>query len=1087
MKIIQLRFKNLNSLAGEWSIDFTATDYVDDGIFAISGPTGAGKSTILDAICLALYGRTPRLKTISKTANEIMSRQTGECFAEVVFETKSGRFRAFWSQRRARQKPDGLLQNPEHELSDTETNKILTSQLTTTANEIEKRTGMDYGRFVQSMMLAQGGFAAFLQATGNERAPVLEQITGTEIYSNLSRHVFERQKTEKAALENLKAENQGIILLSEEEEGIIMKSLEDQNNQKNELATNVEQLDTAIRWLKTIEILQKELEDISKEEIVITQEANQFMPQAEILKKALKALPLEGDYATLSGLRTQQNHDTEVRDGLVSQTNDLTEAVASAQSVFDTAEKQYSAAGKAREELLKITGQVRLLDQGIAQKGAIVKTIEAEINRLKGEKEIESKKRADAARMLEELKAESLDVANYLAKNQADAMLVTELTGIRATVSGLIVSRNAWITAQKQLDGTVKSLEIKTKEIEGIAKSLAAATLENQQDLKNIAKTEEDISVLLNGRTLESVGQRKDELLLYLAELKKIANFDVDRKLLEDGKPCPLCGSPSHPYAEGNIPVANEFELELADLILLLKNHAGLMTKLVKFQETEKKSVLLVNQINTQHALALEQKHSLEENRKNHASNVVRTGLTNQQSEEEVKRILAPFGITEIPAGESEINKMTGLLNDRKNGWLDKESRKTGIDLAITAKQAEIKQSDALIKAKETDIATKGNEGEGANDLLRKDILKRTALFGEKNAEDEETASLEKLKESEKIKEKAKGSLQESKQLLATNTTRITDLGMGIQTRQSDLLKSEKRFIAQLHKEGFADEGNFVLCKIPADQRTKLEAEQNLLLTRKTQLLARKSDKEQVLASETAKKLSKESPDVLSAKHEESKKALDELLKEIGALTQKLESNRQSKVRGAAIAVRIKKQTGVFDRWAALSSLIGSADGKKYRNFAQGLTLEIMVSFANHQLVKLSDRYLLARDREEPLELNVIDNYQAGEIRSTKNLSGGESFIVSLALALGLSRMSSRNVRVDSLFLDEGFGTLDEDTLETALSTLAGLKQDGKMIGVISHVGAMKERINTRITVQPIREGRSQLSGPGCSHVKTVP
>jgi len=238
---------------------------------------------------------------------------------------------------------------------------------------------------------------------------------------------------------------------------------------------------------------------------------------------------------------------------------------------------------------------------------------------------------------------------------------------------------------------------------------------------------------------------------------------------------------------------------------------------------------------------------------------------------------------------------------------------------------------------------------------------------------------------------------------------------------------------------------------------------------------------------ETGKKLSAESMDVLFTKREEEKKSLDELLKEIGALTQKLASNQQSKVRGAAIAVRIKKQSEIFDRWAALNSLIGSADGKKYRNFAQGLTLEIMVSFANQQLAKLSDRYLLARDKVEPLELNVIDNYQAGEIRSTKNLSGGESFIVSLALALGLSRMSSRNVRVDSLFLDEGFGTLDEDTLETALSTLAGLKQDGKMIGVISHVGAMKERINTRITVQPIREGRSQLSGPGCSNLKSVP
>jgi len=128
----------------------------------------------------------------------------------------------------------------------------------------------------------------------------------------------------------------------------------------------------------------------------------------------------------------------------------------------------------------------------------------------------------------------------------------------------------------------------------------------------------------------------------------------------------------------------------------------------------------------------------------------------------------------------------------------------------------------------------------------------------------------------------------------------------------------------------------------------------------------------------------------------------------------------------------------------------------------------------------MTDRYLLIRDDGQPLELNVVDNYQAGEIRSTRNLSGGESFIVSLALALGLSRMASRNVRVDSLFLDEGFGTLDEEALETALSTLAGLHQEGKLIGVISHVGALKERIPTRIEVVPVAGGRSAIRGPGC-------
>ena len=169
--------------------------------------------------------------------------------------------------------------------------------------------------------------------------------------------------------------------------------------------------------------------------------------------------------------------------------------------------------------------------------------------------------------------------------------------------------------------------------------------------------------------------------------------------------------------------------------------------------------------------------------------------------------------------------------------------------------------------------------------------------------------------------------------------------------------------------------------------------------------------------------------------------------------------------------------------WQQLNELIGSATGKKFRTFAQGLTFDIMVANANTQLQKMSDRYLLIRDEESPLELNVIDNYQAGEVRSTKNLSGGEGFIISLALALGLSNMASHNIRVDSLFLDEGFGTLDEDSLDIALNTLTGLQQEGKLIGVISHVQALKERIHTQIKVEKLSGGHSQISGPGCLRV----
>jgi DNA repair protein SbcC/Rad50 len=208
-----------------------------------------------------------------------------------------------------------------------------------------------------------------------------------------------------------------------------------------------------------------------------------------------------------------------------------------------------------------------------------------------------------------------------------------------------------------------------------------------------------------------------------------------------------------------------------------------------------------------------------------------------------------------------------------------------------------------------------------------------------------------------------------------------------------------------------------------------------------------------------------------------------QLGQDIGGILQVLTDNEKQRSSQQERLKAIDIQRQEWSRWDDLHDLIGSADGKKFRNFAQGLTFEMMTAHANRRSQEMTDRYILIRDEEQPLELNVIDNYQACEIRSTKNLSGGESFIVSLALALGLSQMASRNVRVDSLFLDEGFGTLDEDALETALETLAGLRQDGKLIGVISHVAALKERISAQIQVIPGSGGRSSLSGPGCQRI----
>lgn len=204
MRILKVRFKNLNSLAGEWEVDLTDDAYTADGIFAITGPTGSGKTTILDAICIALYGCTPRLKTVSKSTNEIMHRQAAECCAEVEIATGSGVYRCTWAQERAHRKPDGALQTPHHEIADVFADKILTTRKREVPKRVEELTGMDYEQFTRSVMLAQGDFAAFLNASPDERSPLLEQITGTEIYSKISINVHERRRDEQAKLNELR-------------------------------------------------------------------------------------------------------------------------------------------------------------------------------------------------------------------------------------------------------------------------------------------------------------------------------------------------------------------------------------------------------------------------------------------------------------------------------------------------------------------------------------------------------------------------------------------------------------------------------------------------------------------------------------------------------------------------------------------------------------------------------------------------------------------------------------------------------------------------------------------------------------------
>ena len=310
MKILHLRFRNLNSLVGEWSIDFSDPVYTAGVIFAIIGPTGSGKTTVLDAISLALYGKTPRLNDITKTTNEIMSRQTGDCFAEVAFETSKGCFLCHWSQQRARHHADGDLQQPKHEIAELKTGKLLTSSKRKEVLEkIVEVTGLDFDQFTRSILLAQGGFAAFLDAKPDGRAPILEQITGTEIYSTISIKVHERTSEERKKLETQKAELGVIQVLTPEEEQTLVTDRVTKQNEAQELSKTLRSVQDSIEWRKRLDTIRQDLLHLTKAKEEFDEEKQRASGDLEHLGAAKKARTIEAEFVKLTTHREQLEKD----------------------------------------------------------------------------------------------------------------------------------------------------------------------------------------------------------------------------------------------------------------------------------------------------------------------------------------------------------------------------------------------------------------------------------------------------------------------------------------------------------------------------------------------------------------------------------------------------------------------------------------------------------------------------------------------------------------------------------------------------------------------------------------------------------
>lgn len=1219
MRILSVRFKNLNSLTGEWLIDFTRPEYVSGGIFAITGPTGAGKSTILDGICLGLYGETPRLEWITGNSNEIMSRHTGECLAEVCFESARGRYRCTWSQRRARKTPDGKLQSPRHEIARADNGEILESNLKRVAGAVEEATGMNFERFTRSMLLAQGGFAAFLQAAPDKRAPILEQMTGTEIYSRISMGVHQRWNLEKNRLESLLSEQGGLKLMSPEELKLMEQQLERLVQEEKELEKQNRQNALELEWRHRMAEMAASLEELDRdwERCLAADEA--FASRGEKLAKGLQAQSLDGPYSRLEALQSALAADRDALEQAAAGLLQLEGELEAASAARKSADEALRSAEKAQEESAVIFQQARELDRLARDKGVQLEEASLETSRWQQQLTIH-RGSVEAACAERELAAVSLQARReYIERWAGDAHLISDLKLFEQRCTQWQESQKTLGEAEEQLPALASEVEARRQEEEQYARELGTLNQEHALARGQLQQIEAAIASFMEGQeagdwrrrweesqqteqSAEVCLQTAEQLQLGIRELEslqadaealkarwqdlereearfsqlkkaseerrvileaevrrqaRIRDLEEERVRLVDGEACPLCGSRDHPYAHGNVPGLDESERQLqqaaeelnwssrrlselhAEVAVLKKeaeqnaseqskndkllqalrlecqtqaaalgienepelrpalerlreearlHSANLKSRLEKLESLQQKALQLRNadgmklqEINEADSRWRQAQNGLAISCREHENMVEscrRWTAELERQSQALRQELMDYGFKGLEAGQ--VPAAIAELNERRRKWLDTVEDERSLVLRLQELDGSIAASERLKEQAQLEWQSCLKRQDKLQAELQAIEKQRQQLFGDRNPDEEEVLQQKALI---KARQECEQALLKANRLQTEKESRekqAASLELQIRDKDKQIEEDRRVLMLRLNELGFESESVFQKARLSPGELAALSEEARELERRRDFVQRRRMEQQARLQSEQAKALSSQDAADLQLQAVRLAEGLKSIREEIGLLRGRQSEQERQKGLFDMQARAISAQKSECQRFEVLHGLIGQADGKKYRNFAQGLTFDMLLAHANRQMARLSDRYLLVRDEEQSLELKVVDNYQAGEIRSAKNLSGGESFLASLALALGLSQMASQNVRVDSLFLDEGFGSLDEDTLEMALDTLASLQQEGKTIGIISHVPAIKERISTRIQVYPGAGGRSSLQGPGC-------
>ncbi|NNH77659.1 AAA family ATPase [Acinetobacter sp. ANC 5380] len=1198
MKILSIRIKNLASLAGEHFIDFESEPLANAGLIAIIGKTGAGKSTILDAMCLALFNQVPRLKgsdgklvdvdgseLLTNSPLTVLRRGTGHGFAELVFVAQDQKhYLARWEIKRARESATGKLQNVQRHLKCLTDGVVIADKAKAVDASIHKITQLSFEQFTRAVLLAQSEVTAFLKARDNERGALLEYLTNSNIFAKIGEIAF--RKTADIEKERKKLEEMigHIEIISDQD----LADLQQQHLKIKQQLTQLEQEKTRLelqqQWFEHKHKLEQEI--ALKQQHFDAQQLShqQLSPEREQLQR------LE-IFSSIRPVVFQQQHSIQAQQQLAPKILQSEQQFLLLENQFEAEKKIYLAAETALKNTQEFEQQhdhalqqVRHCIQERDFIGQEFRKANAKLDELKLQKLPLEQQLNTSLQHAQQLEHNQATITQQLEHTQQFSALdhgldvhlgqlqrfIQHYQHIENSLGNLATAQQNFVLQQQQLEqhisqfGNVAALEqqlaaIRQQREQKLAQQNQFSLIEQKlaqwfsdNNEKTTAQSQLDTLTVSLQQLQKQTQQTEQDYQTAKLEREKLQQFLQQQRLLhtesieqlrdnlQSGEACLVCGSAHHPYKEDqsiisktlfNLQQQQEQQaIELEQTTFKIWQDQQLHLTQLQTEQTQTETTIV--QLTTKLAATkdvLEQLFKIAALQLNLEQ--PQQGLNEEFSaaQTQLKLILAQAEqqIANLLQASKDQQSLSNQIQEQQHLLESAQTLQTQVNdvfscLNPAQQQAWQQNTVQTVQQIQQDLQQRFKHLQQLQQLNTELNVQQQGL---QKAQSDLSYLLKQLEETQNIVNELSEKGQQNSKIACSL---IFDMTGTEQDKPNDWLKAHdqkrqqqqttytelKQQFEQLRQNFETQKNQLNQLKvqqqqhIDAKEKSDTEIQQWLMLhpdfeaDQLTQLLLIDNTQEQQIRQQLqqAERMLNEASSALKTMHGQLaehlklqpdcdftvlQQRLEQHLTVLKAqrdaydqLNLKLEVHQQNVLKLQKFADQIQSIQQQEHRWGKISGLIGDAKGKDFRDYAQQYNLDILVEHANQQLAMLSQRYTLKR-LDHSLSLAIVDHDMDGETRSVSSLSGGESFLTALALSLAIANMASGSMKIESLFIDEGFGTLDASSLYMVMNALDQLQSQGRKVVLISHIQEMHERIPVQIQVKPLGSGASTIQVVG--------